>query len=362
MKHPGRVAKIRETISTHGLQALLVTRPPNVRYLSGFTADEASLLILSDLAWLVSDFRYALQAEEQAPGFEFLRVRQVTPDLAASITEMGIQALGFEPSHLTVQQHSDLSQRLPEVRLTGLPDAVEALRITKEEGEIVLVRKAARLADDAMDLLWKSAAPGKTERELALEAEFFIRRSGADDVAFEVIVASGPRAAMPHATPSDRALEPGDMVIMDLGACCEGYRSDLTRTVAVGEASAIAREIYRVCQDAQDAGLAELRAGVSCAEVDAAARAVIERAGYGEYFGHGLGHGVGLEIHEAPRLSATGDSRILEAGMVVTVEPAIYRLRLGEFASRTWCSWGRNRARCSVVRPSPQKYRRCEKL
>jgi Xaa-Pro aminopeptidase len=329
MKHPGRLAKIREIISAGGPQALLVTKPANVRYLSGFTAREASLLILPDRAWIVSDFRYALQAEQEAPGFEFMRVQQPMPDLAGRIRGLGLASLGFEPGHLTVQQHAELSQHLPDIQLVGVPDAVESLRLAKEQEEILLIRKAARFADAAMDLLWKSVAAGKSERELALEVEFFIRRSGADDVAFEVIVASGPRAAMPHARPSERRIAPGDLVIMDLGACCEGYRSDLTRTVVVGEASDTAKRIYEVCYEAQQAGLAALKAGVPCAEVDAAARALIERAGYGGYFGHGLGHGVGLEIHEAPRLSPTDTTRILEPGMVVTVEPAIYLPSVG---------------------------------
>jgi Xaa-Pro aminopeptidase len=324
MKHPARLARIRESISAEGPQALLVTKPANVRYLSGFTADEAALLILPQQAWIVSDFRYAVQAEQEAPGFEFMQVRQPMADLAGRIKEVGLASLAFEPAHLTVEQHAVLTQHLPDIQLVALPDAVESLRLEKEQEEIVLIRKAAQLADAAMDLLWKSLAPGKSERELALDAEFFIRRSGADDVAFEVIVASGPRAAMPHATPSERRLAPGDTVIMDLGACCEGYKSDLTRTVVVGEASDTAKRIYRVCYEAQQAGLAALRPGARCAEVDAAARAVIERAGYGSYFGHGLGHGVGLEIHESPRLSPNETTRTLEPGMVVTVEPAIY--------------------------------------
>jgi Xaa-Pro aminopeptidase len=329
MRHPGRVARVRDRLATAGLQGLLVTRPANVRYLSGFTAEEAYLLIVLDHAWIVSDFRYALQIQEEVPGFEFLQVRQMMADLARALKEIGLQTLAFEPGHLTVRQHGELSRWLPDLRLVGLPDAVENLRVIKDDDELAFIRKAAGLADAAMEHLCNSVSAGKSEKELALDAEFFIRREGADDVAFEVIVASGPRAALPHAAPTDRRIEPGDLVIMDLGACWQGYGSDLTRTVAAGKASETAKMLYSICYDAQKAGLAAVRAGAVCAEVDAAARKVVEQAGHGECFGHGLGHGVGLEIHEAPRLSPTETGKVLEAGMVLTVEPAIYLAGVG---------------------------------
>jgi len=329
MRHPGRVARVRDRLATAGLQGLLVTKPANVRYLSGFTGEDAYLLILPDSARIVSDFRYALQIQEEVPGFEFLQVRQMMADLARSLEEIALQTLAFEPGHLTVRQHGELSRRLPDLRLVGLPDAVENLRVIKDADELALIRKAAALADAAMERLCASVSAGKSERELALDAEMFMRREGADDVAFEVIVASGPRAALPHAAPTDRRIEPGDLVIMDLGACWQGYGSDLTRTVAAGKASEKAKMLYSICYQAQKAGLAAVKAGAVCAEVDAAARTAVEQAGYGECFGHGLGHGVGLEIHEAPRLSPTETGKALEAGMVVTVEPAIYLAGVG---------------------------------
>jgi len=325
-----RLARLRAAIADRGAQGLLVSNLVNVRYLSGFSGSSGWLLIAQDAARLVSDFRYRLQAAEEAPGFEFVEIKRADEDLPGAIAALGCEAVGFEAAHVTVDTHRRLSERLPGVRLEPTTDLVESLRITKDEGELALLARAAQLTDAAMKHALSLLAPGVGERALAVEIEAFILRAGGE-VAFGPIVAAGARGALPHARPTEHAIQRGEAVILDLGASVDGYAVDLTRTVVVGAGSARQREVYALCLAAQQAGLEALRPGAAAEAVDAAARGVIEQAGLGECFGHGLGHGVGLEIHEAPRL-ARRESRALEAGMVVTVEPGIYLP--GEFGVR----------------------------
>lgn len=324
MNHAGRVRRLREKIAATDVQAALITKPENVRYLSGFAGSAGALLITQGDALLVSDFRYELQAREQAPGFRFFRVKRMDEGVPEAVAAAQVGSLAFEPAHVTVSEREEWQQRMPGVRLVALPSMVEDMRLTKDEEELSVLRRAAEIADAAMAHVIQRVRAGRTERELALEAEVFMRNAGAEKAAFDVIVASGPRSAMPHAAASDRPLEKGDLVIIDLGARCDGYHSDLTRTVAVAPASPEARQMYAVCHSAQAEGLRAVKEEAVSTDVDRRARQVIEEAGYGEYFGHGLGHGVGLEIHEAPRLAPTEKPLSLRSGMVVTIEPGIY--------------------------------------
>jgi Xaa-Pro aminopeptidase len=325
-EHQGRLRKLRELLAAQNLEGLLVTQREDVAYLSGFSGSSGSLLVTRGLALLVTDFRYQLQAQQEAPGFAFVFTRPpklLADGLLEAISRAEVSSLGFSPAHLSVQQHDQLSSRAPRLRLLPTSDGVGRLRSCKEESELVRIREAAKLADAAFEVALSRLRPGLAERELALELEFFLRREGAEEVPFPPIVASGPRSALPHARPTGREIEAGDLVIIDLGARVDGYCSDLTRTVAVERPSERAKEIYALTHEAQRAGKEALVAGAKAGDVDQAARAVIEAAGYGECFGHGLGHGVGREVHESPRL-AKEEAALLEAGMVVTVEPGVY--------------------------------------
>jgi Xaa-Pro aminopeptidase len=322
-----------------GAQALLVSAPANVRYLTGFSGSNGVALLGGapgqDGAWFFTDFRYDTQAEEEvAPAFE----RTIAPvDLLGAVAQAlragagGAAAsdekppLGFDENHLTVAQHEHLLEVLDgSWSLVACGGIVEALREVKDEQELERIETAARLADAALEEVLAGGLEGRTERDVAIELETRMRRLGAEAPSFPTIVAGGAHAALPHAQPRDVPIAAGELVTIDWGALHEGYCSDCTRTFACGTPSQRQREIYELVLSAQDAGLAALRAGRSGKEVDASARKVIEDAGYGEQFGHGLGHGVGLEVHEGPRLSRMRADAPLRAGNVVTVEPGVY--------------------------------------
>lgn len=321
-----RLSLLRARMSAAGLPALLVTDAVNRRYLSGFTGSAGWLLVTATSAVLITDFRYEEQAQAEAAGWSVVVYRQ--PDrsetvLARILAEEGIAALGFDPDAVSVTAHGRLAEALGGVELRPAPQLVTALRAVKDEGELALIRRAVAVAEEAFARLLPLVRPGRSERELALELEFLMRRLGAEAAAFDVIVVSGPRSSLPHGRPGERRIAPGDLVTFDFGARVGGYHSDVTRTLVVGKADARQREVYEVVRAAQAAALAAVREGVKAGEVDCAARAVIGAAGYGERFGHSTGHGLGLEVHEFPTLAPNREDR-LAAGMVVTVEPGVY--------------------------------------
>jgi len=322
-----RLASLRGAMRAQGMGVLLVTGTANRRYLSGFTGSAGSLLVTEDRAFLITDFRYLEQAAAQAPGWELVRQEGKLADvLRPLLSEQGMRELCFEKDHLTYAQYEALSG-IEDCHLRPAGGLVEKLRLAKDEGELEAIARAAALTDAAVAYAWGIMKPGMTEQELALELEYYMRRRAAERAAFDIIVVSGPRTSLPHGHPGPRQIQRGDFVTMDLGCTVDGYCSDLTRTVVVGKADARQREIYRLVLEAQETGLQAIRAGRKGSEVDAEARKVIEEAGYGEHFGHGLGHGVGLEVHEGPVLSpraAGPDEPELKPGMVVTVEPGVY--------------------------------------
>jgi len=321
--HRSRLEALRARLDP-GLEALLVSNPSNIFYLSGFTGSAGLLLVGRAGATLYSDFRYRLQAAEQAPAVEFVEVeRGLVKGAGEKLAQSGLARVGYDQAHLTCQSRETLSEAASGVAWLEAAGVVEELRLVKSGEEIERMRRAAELADRALAHLVTVMKPGAKERDLALEAEFLMRRAGAEAAAFKVIVGSGPHGALPHAEVTERELQAGDLVVLDLGARLEGYCSDVTRTFAVGEACRQARDIYALVYRAQRAALAAVRAGAVGREVDAVARTLIAEAGYGEAFGHGLGHGVGIEVHEGPRLAREVDA-VLAAGNVVTVEPGIY--------------------------------------
>jgi len=308
-----------------GADLLLVTSLVNVRYLTGYTGSNGLALVSPGRSVFITDFRYVEQSAAEVDGAFDRRIAML--DLAEGISEVlpaGDLRLAFEDANLTVRAHERLRSLMPDrVELVAAGDPVESLRAVKEPGEIERIRAASEIADAAFRQLMEAGLVGRTEVEVADTLARAMREGGARGVSFDAIVAAGAHGALPHAQPRDVAIGPGELVVIDWGAELDGYCSDCTRTLATGEPGETAREAYELVRDAQLAGVEAIRAGVSGRDADGAARAVIDGAGHAEHFGHGLGHGVGLEIHEAPRLSQRSDA-VLQDGNVVTVEPGVY--------------------------------------
>lgn len=322
-----RAERLSSLLSEAEIDVLLVTDLVNVRYLTGYTGSNGLAVVGPETRAFVTDFRYVQQASEEVDSaFERRQAQLELTDALEEVLPGGSLRLGFEAAHVSVRDHARLRAELPErVELVPVDGLVERLRAVKDSDEVARIREAAKLADDALLELLSDGLGGRTERELALALGEKLYRRGATGPSFEAIVAAGPHGALPHASPRDVAVEPGQLVVIDWGAKLDGYCSDCTRTVFVGgEPGSEEREIYDLVLKAQLAGLEAIRAGAGTREVDAAAREVIEAAGHGDEFGHGLGHGVGLDIHEAPRLSPRSADAVLEVGNVVTDEPGIY--------------------------------------
>jgi Xaa-Pro aminopeptidase len=321
-----RADRLTDKLAGAEVDAVLITDLVNVRYLTGYTGTNGLALIGPDARAFVTDFRYVEQAAEEVdPAFERLKA---SVDLLEAIKDAlpgsGELRLGFESAHVSVREHERLRGLVPDrVELVGVTGLVEELRAVKDPAELAAIRAAAALADDAYEQLIAGGLVGRSERELALELEFDLRRRGAEQPSFSPIVAAGPHGALPHASPREVEVRRGELVVIDWGAQLDGYCSDCTRTVAAGHAGDHGREIYQLVLDAQLAGLEAVKPGAGGREVDSVARDRIEAAGHGEHFGHGLGHGVGLDVHEAPRLAQRSDA-VLEPGNVVTVEPGVY--------------------------------------
>ncbi len=321
-----RLSKLRQKLADEKLDGILISNAANRRYLSGFTGSAGTLIISSERAVLATDFRYYEQVERQAPQFELAKIKDKFTDLLPDlITGMDIRRLGFESEDLTVALFGQYDDALPEgVELVATSALVDELRAVKEEGELAAIQRAVALTDAAYAHIAGFMQPGMTERQVAWELESFMRTHGAEQMAFEVIVASGPNGAMPHARPGERVIQAGEPVVMDLGAVVGGYCSDLTRTVVLGSADGRYREVYEIVRQAQQAAIAGIRPGMTGQQGDALAREVIAQAGYEEAFGHGLGHGVGLMVHERPRVGRLSDKDVLQPNMVFSVEPGIY--------------------------------------
>ncbi len=320
-----RQRALRAALAGEGLDALLVTHLPNIRYLTGFTGSAALLLVRADDALLVTDFRYATQAPQEVGQSARVEIDQasVWQRLLQHLAELPAGSLGIEAHALTVRDAERLGGA-GRGRTVTTVDLVERLRAVKDPGELAAIRSAAVLAQDALAEVLPSVRVGRTEREIAADLEAALRRRGSEWHPFPTIVASGPRSALPHARTSGRAIEPGDWLLLDFGAQVDGYCADLTRTVVVGRrADERQRAIYELVQAAQRRALEHLRAGMTGREGDALAREVITERGFGHAFGHSLGHGLGLEVHEAPRVAPTADAP-LPLHAVVTVEPGVY--------------------------------------
>lgn len=320
-----RLTAVRACFADWEVDGLLITSAANRRWLSGFTGSAGQLLVTADRAVLVTDFRYWEQASAQAPAFTLHPWRRGVDSWPELLREAGIGRLGIEGSHMSVVDFGTFGERMADIgELVVLDETVEPLRAVKSAAEIAAIRAAAAITDAVMAQVPQLARPGRSERAVAWDLEKGLREAGADGPAFDIIVASGPNAALPHHRPGDRLLQPGDALIVDMGAARDGYRSDLSRSFHLGaEPSDRFLEIYRLAEQAHTHTLAHLHGGMTGQAADALARDVIRDGGHGDHFGHGLGHGVGLEIHEAPGLSSVSTTP-LPTGAVVTVEPGIY--------------------------------------
>jgi Xaa-Pro aminopeptidase len=328
MNLENRRQRLRQRLAEKELDGILVSQPENRYYLSGFDGSAGYLLITPQDTVLATDSRYTEQARAQAPD---CRVFQTTGSMSdwfpRLVAELDLSRLGFEAGHITFAQHRQLSETLNKahsrLQLCPVDGLVESLRAIKEPEEIELIAGAAEMTDKALEYFEEIAHVGITEKEVAWELEKFLRQNGSQKLPFDIIVASGPNAALPHARPSQRPISAGEPVVIDIGASLGGYSSDLSRTICLGAADDTFKKVYDTVLRAQLTALDVIKEGMSCEKADSLARAVIEKAGYGEAFGHGLGHGVGLATHEQPRLGPNSTEQ-LTSGMVFTIEPGIY--------------------------------------
>jgi Xaa-Pro aminopeptidase len=331
---PERLARLQTTLRRKKLSAFLVTHPANRRYLSGYTAldhgiqETAGILLIPARGepFLFTDSRYVLLAEQEAEGFIVRQyAKGLMPSLQKLLPELGVKKLGFESHYLLHSTAGRLSKMAGRINVEPVPltGVVERLREVKTEEEIEKIRAAVLLNEKVFRKVYTTIRPGMSEEKIALAIDNAMRRLGAERPSFDTIVAFGTNAAKPHAVPGDRVLDKGETVLIDMGLVLDGYCSDMTRTVVVGKPDRLFSERLRVVRRAQLAAMKVIRSGVTSREVDMTARQVIRKAGYGDYFGHALGHGVGLDVHEEPRLSANSRKKLRE-GMIVTVEPGIY--------------------------------------
>ncbi|MBO8125870.1 MAG: aminopeptidase P family protein [Firmicutes bacterium] len=320
-----RLARLREKLAEKGLDGFLAFKIENVFYLSGFTGDTGAVLITADAAYFFADSRFQLQASQEAEGYEVVPVeRSYFGSIAEFISGRSLKRIGVEANHLTVGGFQSLQEKLGEV-CTLVPEdqLIEGLRMVKEPGELDILKKAVELTEEAFSRLQPLIVPGVTEEYLRVELLKLMYEQGFTGPSFDFIIASGERGALPHGVASQKEIRRGELVTFDFGGIYKHYCSDMTRTLAIGEVDSELKEIYEVVRQAQQAAEEAAKPGMTGVELDKVARQVIEEAGYGQYFGHGLGHGVGLEVHELPTASPKGEIA-LEPGMVITIEPGIY--------------------------------------
>jgi Xaa-Pro aminopeptidase len=328
-----RLQKLRTSIAEKGLDALLLSQPENLRYLSGFTGSSGWLLVSGQNAILATDFRYVEQAKEESPEFEIFQTKQELRDwLPGLVSDLGWHKLGFEANSISYEGYHKLSEAIKtkQINLELVPTTgiVEQLRSIKEPEELGFIKKAVELADAAFEQAKAIIRPGITEKEAAWEIEKLLRQEGSEGTPFETIVASGPNSALPHARPTEKLICSGEPVLIDMGARISGYCSDFSRTLVLGKADKTFREIYNIVLKAQTAAIDGIEPGMDASRADQLARSVVEQAGYGDAFGHGLGHGVGLAVHEFPTLGPSSSDSLAD-GMVFTIEPGIYLVGQG---------------------------------
>jgi Xaa-Pro aminopeptidase len=324
-----KLERLRGVLQQQGLDALITENQKNRRYISGFTGSTGWVIVTQEEALLVTDFRYVDQAAAEASHFTIVdNERKPVEAIAQALQKLGVKRLAFEKNHISVGVHETWKEAFTGVELVPTSGIIEELRMYKDESELDIIREAVRIADAAFTHILSYIRPGVREIDVAMELEFFMRRQGAASSAFDIIVASGVRGSLPHGRASEKVIEAGEMVTLDFGALYKGYNSDITRTVSVGEPHPKMKEIYEIVLRAQVNGVNQIKPGMTGKEADALTRDIITEAGYGSAYGHSTGHGLGLDVHELPNLSAAS-SVVLKPGMLVTVEPGIYISDLG---------------------------------
>lgn len=323
-----KIEQVRQYLREHHIDALLLTNPKNVRYMTGFTGTSGIAVISQQDAWFITDFRYTEQATAQIDGYTIVeQEKTMEEELHKQFKLRDIQSLAFEQDYVTYAMYETYKNKFS-INLVPTTGVIEQLRMVKTDEEIDVLREAGEIADKAFEHIVEFIRPGMKEIDVANELEMHMRSLGATSPSFDIIVASGKRSALPHGVASEKVIENGELVTMDFGALYKGYCSDITRTVAIGDISEQLREIYDIVLTSQEIGVEHIRPGMTGREADALTRDYIADKGYGAYFGHSTGHGIGLEVHEEPRLSAVSDT-VLTKGMIVTVEPGIYLPSVG---------------------------------
>lgn len=327
MRYEERLKRFQAWLGSQGdaYDAVLISNASNIRYLSGFTGTFAYLVISPSKAFILTDSRYTIQARQQSHHFNLVKLERFTPPMSiAKLCETeGWAVLGFEAKDLTFDFYDRLKSCFGRANLIPLEGSVEKLRAVKDEDEIALLRQAEAIGDKAFEHVLNIIRPGMSEKEVAFELEFAMRKEGASGLSFDTIVASGVRSAMPHGVATDKKIEAGDLVVMDYGCIYQGYCSDMTRTIGVGHLTDAQKDLYQLVKRAQESALKMVKAGVVGEKMQDHVQAIFDKAGFGSYFGHGLGHSVGLDIHEEPRFSRNVKEQI-PAGTVISVEPGLY--------------------------------------
>jgi len=318
-----RLHSLQKRLSAWKIDALLITTLENTRYLSGFTGSSGAVLLTRNSAFFLTDSRYATQAKYEVHGLKIRVYKRQIEDIASFIKGIKAKCIGFEAKGITYETYHKLKKILPGKRLIPAPEDINAIRCNKDKDEISKIKKAAYLASVGFSAAMDCISPGISESEVALRIEMAMKRKGAEGLSFDIIVASGVRAALPHGKASQKKLRRSELIIVDLGARFKGYSSDETCTFIVGQPDKKQKNIYHAVKDAHDLAIEAVRPGVKASYIDSVARSFIKAAGYGKYFGHGTGHGVGLAVHEWPNISPYNNATI-EEGMVFTIEPGIY--------------------------------------
>lgn len=347
-----RIRQLMEKVSLKPTEGILIHKPSNAFYLSGFSG-EGLLVIAQGLQAIITDFRYAEQAQNQAPGWQVCSVDKSIKHIALSaqlLQALNVAAMFYEDDYVTVKAFQAMQEAFPGISFIPLSQAPEQLRAIKDTQELHLIEHACAISCQAFDFMLGQVKPGMTEKEIMLTLDFKMLALGADGLAFNSIVASGPNGSLPHAVPGERKVQTGDLITLDFGAKYRGYCADMTRTLALGEPGEKMRHLYNTVLEAQFTCQDALAPGKDCRAIDQMAHDIIDREGYGPYFGHGLGHAVGIDIHEEPRLSQTASST-LEPGMVMTVEPGIYVPGLGGVRIENTCVITQTSARSLVTAP-----------
>ncbi len=322
--HQTRQESVRKILDSNHLDGILFSSLENIRYLCGFTGSDGAVVLTQKEAFFLTDSRYWTQAEEEVEGSQIIHYRKKTEGIASLLLDLKLKNIGFESASLTFLLHQSLLQKLAnESGLIPLEDEIKNLRAAKDAQELTLIRTAIDISSNAFLCIVGMLKEGVLEAEIAWEMEFFMKTNGAEALGFDIIVASGKRSALPHGRASGKRIEKGDFILIDFGSSFEGYHSDQTRTLVCGEPSSEQEKVYQVVKEAHDRAIELIRPGIPIHAVDEAARGHIRECGYGEYFGHGLGHGIGLAVHEDPFVNAENKGLVQE-GMVFTVEPGVY--------------------------------------